>query len=203
LARTRRWGTVAFACFVAAFATTGSAGAEPYSGSTTSSAPARTAPSIIVDRPTAHDGDQIRVRACGYDPGTNVQFTVDGHNAASAAATTTPARTCDPPFDAARTAGAPYAESAFVLSTGPSTEVAGEHFVCAVASGFPTPCATVSGSGGAQVLALTTSRSNTSILAFTGFALLFWLAMALVAFFLGFTLVRWAKARHDGAGVTS
>ncbi len=191
--------------FAVLFGFAGTAGAaEPYSGATTTTTPARLAPAILIAPQSADPGQTVRVRACHYQADTRVQFTIDGKQVASPTTATEPPRTCDPPFDAARSGGDPYAEGSFVL---PSTLVRGDHFVCAVSAGYPTPCATVA-VGGAQVLAVTLTQpdsgsSSNSILAFTGFALLFWLAMALVIVMLGWICVRWARDRRNAPTVSS
>ena len=173
------------------------ASAEPYSGSTTTSTPSRPAPRILLDRSNVTPNSQIRIRACGYDLGTSVKFTKDGDSIGSKDAVSDPPRGCDPPFDAAENAG-PYAELTFTVAPNDPDS----HFLCAVAPGFPAACASFTvAAGGATVLAFSTSQSGSSgspfnPLAFTGFALLFWLAMALVALFLGYVCLHWARDRR-------
>jgi len=199
----RRACAVVAALLVVGVASIGTVGAEPYSGSSTTSAPHRPTPRILLDRSNVTPGSVDRVRACGFDLGTSVRFTKDGDSLGVKDAVNSPPRGCDPPFDATEN-GNPYAELTFTIAPNDPAQ----HVVCAVAPGFPTACATLTVDG-ASVLALSTSRSGVSgsssanPLAFTGFALLFWLAMALVGLFLGYVLVHWGRERRERGGMSS
>jgi hypothetical protein len=173
-------------------------------------------PVIVLDLTVAVPGQLVRLRVCGYAPGTVIVLTLDGVIVGQITVGNQPPQTCTaqnasftpavigPLSKLFAQPGTSGAEGSFTV---PTDEHPGSHTVCAVDQDGSTAaaCTSLKVASGASVLGTTfsnggaplvSSNNGDSFLAFTGLGLIRLMLLAGVLIAAGLFLVRRDRVRH-------